>query len=467
VLLNSLKSRMLLVLMLGLLLSHFLGLWLYARKHDEAASLLQDTLLAERIALVTHLLETTPQGEQEQLVKKLSSVLVKVQPGGTVGGGEWHIFESRPHLFEHLLGLFLNRPSHEGITSEHQPANRSDRRSLLSMLSAELNPAHRQLPERTLEDIVKIGQMKTEVQLTTGSSITVTNQWLGVSPFSIAQIWAPLGAVLIAVFLCGSWVIARATQPLTDLANAAARLGGDIRAAPLAISGATEVQSASRAFNAMQERIQRLVEDRTAFATALAHDIGTPITRLLLRLEELPPSDVKKDIERDITHMQRMVRATLDFARSDFNAERTEIVDVADLIGDIAAAMSLAHRRLSVRVPPGLTIQTRPTRLHRAISNIAENALKYGGEATIAARIFENPSRLEVRVEDRGPGIPKHLHEEAFRPFRRLVERSDASPSGTGLGLSIARSIARSLGGDVTLQNRQEGGLRATLSIPL
>ena len=279
--LQSLKSRVLLVLVVWLALSHLGGLWLYARKHEEAASLLQDALLAERIALVTRLVEHARPEERESLLKILDSPLVKVIPGGLDRELPAYVEGSRPHQFEHLVGLFLDRPDHHGIKTEHQTASAHNRSSLLAMLSAKLNPEPHHLPEGTLGDILTIGTVTTAVGLSGGGTIAFTNPLLTVSPFSPLKIWAPLAAMLVSVFVSGAWVISRATRPLMHLAKAADRLGTDLRAAPLIESGALEVRTASRAFNVMQDRIQRLVEDRTAFAAALAHDIGTPITRLV------------------------------------------------------------------------------------------------------------------------------------------------------------------------------------------
>ena len=466
--LQSLKSRVLLVLIVWLALSHLGGLWLYARKHEEAASLLQDALLAERIALVTRLVEHARPEERESLLKIIDSPLVKVIPGGLDRELPPYVEGSRPHQFEHLVGLFLDRPDHQGIKTEHQTASAHNRSSLLAMLSAKLNPEPHHLPQGTLGDILTIGTVTTAVGLSGGGTIAFTNPLLTVSPFSPLTIWAPLAAMLVSVFLSGAWVIARATRPLMHLAKAADRLGTDLRAAPLIESGALEVRTASRAFNVMQDRIQRLVEDRTAFAAALAHDIGTPITRLVLRLEDLPESELKSKMRADIVQMQRMVTATLGFARTDFQAEASERVDVMTLVQSVADDLLDAGFKAEVHGPPHLGVMTKPMALRRAVANIAENAAKYAGNAHITVRTLgAHPPQLEVLIDDNGPGIPTALHEEAFRPFRRLVERIEELPAGTGLGLSVARSFARSLGGDVTLQNRAGGGLRVSLRVPV
>lgn len=464
--LKSLKSRVLLVLVVWLALSHLASLWLYARKHEEAASLLQDALVADKIALVTRLLDQSSGAERARLLAILSSPLGKVKRAEQPFEPPPNVEGTRTHLFEHLVGLFLDRPDHAGIKTEQSLA-RDGSLTLMATLSATLNPAPHHLPAGVLEEIRSTGMVRTGVALSDGATIEFATPLLTVDPFSLLKIWGPLAAMLLSVLVSGAWMISRATQPLMALARAANRLGTDIHAAPLQEIGAAEVRAAARAFNIMQDRIQRLVEDRTAFAAALAHDIGTPVTRLVLRLDDLPESEQKARIASDIGQMQRMVRATLDFARMDFEAEATERVDIVALVQSIADDMADAGADMRVEAPQHLTIVTKPVVLRRAVTNIADNAVKYGRGAVIrVSKAVDHPTRLDIVIEDRGPGIAPHLQEEAFRPFRRLDTPNGEAVEGTGLGLAVARSVARSLGGNVTLANRSEGGLRVTLQVP-
>ena len=462
--LNSLKSRVLVVLVVWLALSHIGSLWLYARKHEEAATLLQDALIADRIAFATKLLDEAEPNARHRMIAALSSPLIKVTASTTSPATSPIVEGTRPHLFEHLVGLFLDRPDHTGIKTMHTFAGRGQNHpSLLQTLSATLNPEPHHLPAGTLEEILTIGSVATEIALSDDMRITFTTPLLTVSPFSLLKLWGPLAAMLASVLLSAGWMISRATRPLKHLADAAERLGTDIRSAPLPESGAYEVRAAARAFNLMQDRVQRLVEDRTAFAAALAHDIGTPITRLVLRLDDMDESDLKVRMASDIDQMRRMVRSTLDFARMDFEAEPPECFDLGALMQSIADDMTDSGGAVTFTGPAHLTVMSRPVVLRRAIVNIADNAIKYGKVARIS---IDSPTAMLLRivVDDAGPGVPASLHEEAFRPFRRL---SDADGiAGTGLGLSVARSVARSLGGDVGLANRPEGGLRVALTLP-
>lgn len=462
---RSLKSRVLVVLVVWLAVSHLASLWLYARKHEEAASLLQDALVADRIALVVKVLNTSPLDARQDLISHLSSPLVQITriDGPTIVAPV--VEGTRPHLFEHLVGLFLDRPDHDGIRTEHRlAAGPEDRPHLLSMLSETLNPEPHHLPAGTLEEIQTIGNVKSEITLADGDRVVFTTALLSVSPFSPWKLWAPLGAMLLSVLLSGAWLLSRTTRPLLHLAKAAERLGTDIRSMPLQEAGSIEVRTAARAFNVMQDRIRRLIEDRIAFAAALAHDIGTPITRLVLRLDDLPEGELKVRISSDVDQMRRMVRATLDFSRMDFQDEPAERVDLVALTQSIADDMSDAGGMITLEGPAHLTIKSRPVVLRRAVVNVADNALKYGKAARMS--VSSTGSTVQIIIDDDGPGIPLALQEEAFRPFRRLDDVANGEIDGTGLGLSVARSIVRSLGGQIALQNRERGGLRVILTLP-
>lgn len=465
---KTLKSRVLVVLVILLALSHIAGLWLYARMHEDAASLLQDALVADRIALTARLLEDASPDDRQRLLAQLTSPLVKIARRDNADATQEAGEGTRPHHFEHLVGLLLDRPDHAGLKTLYRPAGRDNPEQTLRVLfSTTLNPEPHHLPAGTLEEIRTTGMVTTEIGLQDGSTIAFTTPLLTVSPFTPLKLWGPLLAMLCSVLLSGTWMMSRATRPLMALADAAERLGTDINAVPLPVSGALEVRSAAHAFNLMQERIQRLIEDRTAFAAALAHDIGTPITRLFLRLEDLPESEIRTKIASDIDQMRRMIQATLNFARTDFHAEPSERVAVKTLVQSIVDDFTDVGAPVTTRDLAGIDITSKPVALRRAITNIVENAVRYGERAAISVATDPGHNNVLVMIDDAGPGIPPELQEEAFRPFRRLVSGRDDEPNGTGLGLAVTRSIARTLGGNVTLANLPAGGLRVVLTIPM
>jgi len=209
----------------------------------------------------------------------------------------------------------------------------------------------------------------------------------------------------------------------------------------------------------MQERLHNYVSDRTRMLAAVSHDLRSPITALRLRAELVEQDDLRERMIASLDDMQQMVEATLAFARQDAEAEPTQTVDLARLGRDLVGERAELGQPVKWEGGNAMAYPCRPVALKRALGNLVENAVRYGGSARV---------RLEARgfvVEDDGPGIPEDRLEHVFEPFARLEESRSQDTGGAGLGLAIARSIARSHGGDVVLRNRPEGGVRAVLSL--
>ncbi len=257
----------------------------------------------------------------------------------------------------------------------------------------------------------------------------------------------------------------RVTRPLESLTRAAESLGRSGRTEVLQETGASEVRRAARAFNDMQGRIRRLIEDRMQMVAAISHDLRTPITRLKLRAEFVDDPEQREKMLRDLDEMETMIRETLALAREDANPEPRAKLDLTQLITDSVEGLDA----VAVETEPALakgaaTIEAQPIALKRALSNLIENAVVYGKRARV--HLAQTPKEFEIAIEDEGPGIPEAELERVFRPFYRLEASRNRESGGTGLGLAIARSVIRSNGGDIVLANRTEGGLRATISLP-
>jgi len=372
---------------------------------------------------------------------------------------------SRPHIFEHLLGAFLGRPIEDNIRLAYSQGAKSPAFKILHGEGAvaphdDLN----HVPQQALQEIASIGAVKTEVMLRDGTWLRFEAPLLSVSPFSTWKFGASLLVGLLSVMLVATWVMLRWTQPLTVFARAAERLGGDINAPPLAEDGPSEVRAAAQAFNRMQERLRRLIDDRTQLAAAIAHDLGTPITRLRLRAEEIESAEQRGKILGDLDQMQRMVSATLDFARTDLAVEPLEALDLSSLLQSLCDDFTDMGREVVLEAPPHVIARLRPSAIQRLLTNIVENAVKYGKRARV--RLLVTPADCTILVEDDGLGIPEDLRSESFKPFRRLGQPGEENIRGTGLGLTVGRTIARDHRGDINLINRPEGGLRVTITLP-
>ncbi len=261
-----------------------------------------------------------------------------------------------------------------------------------------------------------------------------------------------------------AWLFARRlAQPFSAFADAAERLGKDPRTPPLTVSGSGEVVAAATAFNMMQERLRRYVEDRTAMVGAIAHDLRTPLTRLKFRIEATP-DDVRAKLAADIDQMEAMISATLGFVR-DTNrpAERTKL-ELSSLVESVVDEAAETGGDATIDRTEKVVIEGDPVALKRLVANLVENALKYGGAAR--GRVYAEDHMAIIEVDDDGPGVPPAELERVFEPFYRGEPSRNRETGGIGLGLAVVRSLARAHGGDVTLHNRTSGGLRACVRLP-
>lgn len=255
-------------------------------------------------------------------------------------------------------------------------------------------------------------------------------------------------------------------KPLRRLARAAEQFGRDVPGTPfLPETGPTEVREAAQAFNRMQKSIRDFLDERERMLAAVSHDLRTPLTRMRLRVEQLDESQ-RGPLQKDIGELQQIMDITIDIARS--KSEGKSMVDVASLVEslvedrqDMGQPIQLAPRfqdpEVLFSIPPLLA---RPLSMKRCLANLMDNALRYGGEVTVD--VEERGCTLAVVISDNGPGIPEADLGKVFEPFYRVERSRNRSTGGSGLGLSIARSMARLHDGDVILENRPEGGLRAT-----
>jgi signal transduction histidine kinase len=302
-----------------------------------------------------------------------------------------------------------------------------------------------------------------QVQLTDGTWATFDSQ---LPPSSATLPWRLLLTllVLLAAVLLISWVAVRwITRPLGVLATAADELGRNINRPPLPETGPLEVSHAARAFNTMQSRLVRLIEDRTRLLAAMSHDLKTPITRMRLRAELLDDDATRAKFDSDLREMESMVSETLDFMRGLGAREPAQPIDVTALLESLQSDYEAMGRAVTVAGRADAPYRGMPSQLKRCLANLIDNATLYGQCADIA--IEDAPAALTIRVRDQGPGIPQDKLESVFDPFVRLEGSRSRETGGTGLGLSIAREIARAHGGDIRLANRPDGGLEAILTL--
>lgn len=295
-------------------------------------------------------------------------------------------------------------------------------------------------------------------------------QWLNVVMLRYRG-WEWLGGPLLSLGLSALTLsmavillVRRTTRPLARLAAAAERFGRGERPGPVAEEGPEDTRRAIRAFNAMQERLDRFVRDRTRMLAAISHDLRTPITSLRLRAELLEEGEAKERMVATLDELQRMTEAALAFARQEEREEPTQPVDLGALLDSLCQDLGDLDMPVECADPPRLVYPCRTTALKRAVRNLVENAVAYGRRARVGLASEDGGAR--ITVDDDGPGIAEANTEWVFDPFVRLEESRNPETGGIGLGLAIARDIVRAHGGDIFLTNRPEGGLRATVRLP-
>ena len=268
-----------------------------------------------------------------------------------------------------------------------------------------------------------------------------------------------LGLSLVAVLGVGLLFVRYLTRPLTRLADAARSAGRGNHTVRIPENGAREMREAASAFNTMQSQISAFDAERMRTLAAVGHDLRTPITSLRIRAEMLD-DDLREPMVRTLDEMTVMADELVAYARGDEGAEETRSIALGDFLKRLCEERGAEFGALTSVNVPG-----RPVALSRAIGNLVDNALRYGGRALVDVSL--DTKDVIVTIDDDGPGIPSDRVNDMFEPFVRGENSRNATTGGVGLGLSIAHRIVRAHGGSIDLINRDEGGLRAVLRLPL
>lgn len=272
-------------------------------------------------------------------------------------------------------------------------------------------------------------------------------------------------ALLVVILVIALYAMARSiTRPLSNLVSAAENLGRNVRQPKLEEKGARELRDAARAFNTMQDRLQRYLDSRTRVLAAMSHDLKTPLTRLRLQVETaLEDPAIQARFSKELDEMESMVRGALALFRGLDDDEASTPIDINALVATLQAEFTEMGADVTVEGKATQPFTGKAQALKRCLTNLVANAVKFGVRARI---IVEDGAALVIRVRDEGPGIPAEELEKVFEPFYRVESSRNRDTGGTGLGLSIARDVAQAHGGSLVAQNLDSGGLEALLVLP-
>ena len=313
-------------------------------------------------------------------------------------------------------------------------------------------------------DISQNDRLVASVEFKDGQWLNFVMPLTPVGPLVSEENLPLLGGIAALVVIMTIWALRRLTAPYRTLERAVRRIGEDLKSPPLPEEGSREYRSAAHAVNTMQAQLREYVEDREQLAAALAHDLRTPLTRMKLRLELLKDAGKRKALMDDLGDIEAIARSVVDFATHEVKDEASERIDFWTLVDSIVDAYPQVRFAAGSAKARGLICIGRPVALRRCVTNLVDNAVTYGERARIG--LSGDEKEIVLVIEDDGPGIPEERLEQVFRPFTRVEGSRNRQTGGFGLGLTIARTIARSLGGEVGLENREGGGLRTELRLP-
>ncbi|MGE5547406.1 MAG: ATP-binding protein [Solirubrobacterales bacterium] len=446
---DSIGGRVMIVLLVGLTLSHIASTAILAEDHHDTAVLAGERLSADLVGVLARQLDRTPADERAELASQLSTPLLTVAVADAPVTAGAHPDAAELAVFRDGFRPIFGEVEHGRIHVAH---------------GEERSRSHGSFWTDALHGFPQDRRLDVSFRLSDGT-------W---SNFSVAMqdassLWSPHSVVstlvmMVAIVVLTLWATGWIAAPLSTFARAADRLGRDVKAPPLSEAGPREVRQAVAAFNEMQARIRRFVEDRTRMLAAISHDLRSPITRMRLRAEMLEDNGPKRPMLADLDEMEAMVTSVLEFARGETEAEASQSIDLAAMLAAICDNATDMGLPAEFNWQGRLVCTCRPLAMKRALANLVENAAKYGGEAHVSARL--QGRAVEVVIEDEGPGVPPDQAERLFTPFYRLEPSRNRKTGGMGLGLTVARTIIRAHGGDIALANRAEGGLRVTVTLP-
>jgi signal transduction histidine kinase len=461
---KSLFGQMLLIILLGLIVSYAIGAWIYSTDREAALHEVGGLAAAHRIANLARLVEEAPADWRQRIVATLSDQTFQValsdQKPDFAGRGD------NGSVAEAIAAYLSDRLEFDASRKPVVVASEAAR------LTPGSGPFVNHPPMMMMRSPGMMGGWSMHgwaelVALDVAIPLS-TGQWLSFNmalpehvPSFSYQLIAAMLVMTIVLVVVAVWAAKRVTAPLRTLAEAAQRLGGDVNAPPIPEMGTIETRQASHAFNEMQIRLRELIDNRTRLLAAISHDLRTPLTLLRLRTENAADSDDKERMLATIAEMDAMVSAILQYTRDEMTTEPVRRTDLTALIQSVVDDMADAGMDVAFDPAPAVLVDCRSSALKRAITNLVDNAVKYGRKARVTLQAGEK--LVEIVIEDEGPGIPDEELTRVFQPFYRVEGSRNRESGGVGLGLAITRSLVQRNNGTLSLQNRPSGGLRAQI----
>ena len=424
------------ILILGLILSQVLAGVLYVMTLPQWQRVLRPDLAVTKVAMVVRLLESVPISQRESFAALWNERQFQVHYDPAVSALPPLRSESDSALRDQLL-VALQRPA------------------AASQVSVQTAPHTPELgSDATLISVLLQGGGAVRIATPIGLAVRV----------GLLEELATVAFLIFATVSMWFWLTWTVNDPLERFARAAERVGVDVHSPPLPVHGPLQLRRAIGAFNEMQVRLQRLLTDRTLMLGAISHDLGTPLTRLRLRVETDRAGDKAKMLA-DIEAMQIMLTSALSFVRGVDDAEPREVVHLDSLLQTVCDVVCDLGGDVTYGAPTRSNYYCKPQAMLRALTNVVANAAKYGEHTWVTLQRIANAGFV-IEIQDDGPGIPDSEKSKVFEPFYRTDQARESDRQGMGLGLSIARSIILAHGGVIELRNREPCGLTVHIFLP-
>ena len=427
----TLFGRSLLIMVTPVVLTQILATWIFYERHWETMTRRLGFAVAAEIALVVDGLHHADGDKARARIldetARAADLVITLEPGARIAA------DPKPpaSMVERTLGLAIAERVQLPYTID-------------SRLSREWYEIRVQMPEGVLRVLAPGRRL--------------------FSPTTYIFILWMVGSALV-LFAIAIVFMRNQIRSIRRLAIAADSFGKGRDVPDFKPEGATEVRQAAAAFLVMRERIQRQMKQRTEMLAGVSHDLRTPLTRMKLALAMMGESQDIEDLKGDVAEMETMIEAYLAFARGE-GSEPVESADLARLLGEVAVGARRAGGRVELETAGDLTLSLRVNAFRRCLTNLLANSRRYAETVWLSARRHD-AAIIEILVDDDGPGIPETAREDVFKPFFRLESSRNSETGGAGLGLAIARDIVRTHGGEITLGDSPQGGLRVIIRLPV
>ena len=421
----------------------------------QIAALVIASIVAIHLILTASFLLSRPEPPDPTIDRGHAQLAAAVQLLGSVSAAE------RPRLYADIARAFPQLDI-ENLPPGPVPAARDLDRPDLRSLHRRLDSSYRIFPLARDGDNHRVGIALPDGAMISAKLLPDLRQrpfWAG--PWLITLLFA-----IVSVSILGLWAARALTAPLSSIAKAAENFSLNGAAPPLPERGPEEIRSVAKALNRMRERITTLIDDRTKMLAAISHDLRTPITRMRLRSEFIEDDIHRHRMLSDLDQMRSMLESVLSFLRNDRKLEAMTLTDVASTLQLITDQFTDMGHKVIYDGPDHVMATVRPDDLHRSVTNLVENAARFGAVATIRLRV--SPDIVTIEVEDDGPGISDARKDVMLEPFVRGDDaRNMDETAGFGLGLSIARAVVLAHGGTLSLLDHQPHGLIVRIELPV